>query len=179
MGKKEKRLVESVLFSATQPVSINKIKESTGISRKKVKETIDDLVEEYNVKRKDDISMEVVKAGDKYIMQLKEEYSPETTTVSDPEIDESLLKTLSLIALHQPIKQSNLRRMVGTKAYDHVDELVSKRLVYARKYRNTEMLTTTKRFPEYFGIDSTKPKEIRNFLMEKVVNKMQGNNKEE
>jgi len=33
----------------------------------------------------------------------------------------------------------------------------------------TETLTTTRLFPEYFGIDSTKPEEIREFLAKKVI----------
>ena len=32
-----------------------------------------------------------------------------------------------------------------------------------------EMLTTTKLFPEYFGIDSTNPEEIKDFLVKKVA----------
>ena len=43
MGKKERRIVESVLFSASKPVSIKDIKESTGFSNKIVKDTIIDL----------------------------------------------------------------------------------------------------------------------------------------
>ena len=38
MGKKEKRLVESVLFSASKPVSISSIREATGFSPKKIGE---------------------------------------------------------------------------------------------------------------------------------------------
>ena len=40
MGKKEKRIVESVLFSASQPVRIKDIRESTGFSIKIVKDTL-------------------------------------------------------------------------------------------------------------------------------------------
>ncbi len=172
MGVKDKRLVESVLFSATKPVSINEIKDATGLGRTKIKKTIDDLIKNYNIERKNDTSMEIVKAGNKYIMQLKEKFTEKTIKISDPEIDTNLLKTLTLIAFHQPIKQSNLRRMIGQKAYDHVDELSRMKLIYAKPYRNTEILTTTKKFPEYFGIDSTKPEEIREFLMKKVADKV-------
>jgi segregation and condensation protein B len=79
------------------------------------------------------------------------------------------LKTLALIAFHQPVKQSNLRRMIGPKVYDHVDELSAMKLINAKKHGTTEMLTTTKLFPEYFGIDTTKPEEIREFLAKKVI----------
>jgi len=169
MSAKEKRLVESVLFSAGKPVSINEIKEATGLSYNIVKKTIQELIQDYNVTRKNETSMEIVKAGEKYTMQVKKQFIDQSMMVAKPEIKPELLKTLTLIAFHQPIKQSNLRRMFGTKIYDHVDELVSLKLVHSRKHGTTEMLTTTKFFPEYFGIESTDPKEIRNFLMRKVA----------
>ena len=172
MGVKDKRLVESVLFSANKPVSINEIKNATDLSRNNIKKTIDELIEDYNVKRKNETSIKVVKAGDKYTMQIKNKYKDSSTMITDPEIDSNLLKTLTLIAFHQPIKQSNLRRMIGEKAYDHVEELAKLKLVYRQKHRNTLMLTTTKKFPEYFGIDSTKPEEIRDFLMKKAADKI-------
>jgi len=171
MDIKESRLVESVLFSASKPVSINEIMESTGLSRKKVTQTLENLIEDYNVKRKNETSMEVIKAGEKYAMQVKEKYANQTIMVANPEIDNYLLKTLTLIAFHQPLKQSNLRRMIGTKAYEHVDQLSDMKLINTKKHGTTEMLTTTKRFPEYFGIESTKPEEIRDFLMKKIRDK--------
>ena len=169
MGIKEKRLVESVLFSASKPVSINEIKEATDLPPKKIKDTLETLIEDYNVERKNDTSMEIVKAGNKYAMQVKKKYIDQSVMIAKPEIQSNLLKTLALIAFHQPIKQSNLRRMVGPKIYDHVDELVSMKLVYSKKHGSTELLTITKLFPEYFGIDSTKPAEIRDFLAKKVI----------
>jgi segregation and condensation protein B len=169
MVEKEKRLIESVLFSAGKPISINEIKDTTNLSTKKIKETIDELINDYNVERKNETSMEVVRAGDKYAMQVKKKYSEQSFMVSKPEIENNLLKTLTLIAFHQPLKQSNLRRMIGQKAYDHVDELSDLKLIHSRKHGSTEMLTTTKLFPEYFGIDSTNPEDIKDFLIKKVA----------
>ena len=169
MGKKEKRIIESVLFSASQPVSIKNIKESTGFSTKIIKSTLKELIDDYSINRKNDTSMEIVKAGEKYIMQLKNDYVDKSIMLSKPEIKDDLLKTLSLIAFHQPIKQSNLRRLAGQKIYDHVDDLVSMKIVHTKKHGSTEMLTTTKLFPEYFGIESTKPDEIRDYLAKKVI----------
>ncbi len=170
MGVKEKRLVESVLFSASKPVSVNEIKEATSLSRNQIKTTLEELIQDYNVTRKNETSMEVIKAGDKFIMQVKKQYAEQSVMISKPEIESNLLKTLTLIAFHQPVKQSNLRRMIGPKAYDHVDELVGHKLIHTKKHGATEMLTTTKLFPEYFGINSTNPNEIKTFLMKKVAN---------
>jgi len=177
MGVKEERLVESVLFSASTPVSIEEIKEATGLSKKKVDEALTQLIKLYNVERNKETSIEVVKAGNKYAMQVKKKFFDQSVMVSKPEIQSHHLKTLALIAFHQPVKQSNLRRMAGPKIYDHVDELSADhvdelsamKLVNAKKHGSTEMLTTTKLFPEYFGIDSTNPEEIREFLAKKVI----------
>ena len=172
MGVKEKRLVESVLFSASKPVSISEINQATNLSRNQIKSTINELIEDYNVTRKNETSMEVIKAGDKYTMQVKKQYVDMSIFISKPEIESKLLKTLTLIAFHQPVKQSNLRRMIGEKVYEHVDELVKLKLVHTKKHGSTEMLTTTKLFPEYFGIESTDPEEIKTVLMKNISNKV-------
>ena len=172
MSVKEKRLVESVLFSASKPISINEIKEATSLTPNKIKKTLVELIEDYNVTRKDETSMEVIKAGDKFAMQVKKQFTDQSVMIARPEIESNLLKTLTLIAFHQPLKQSNLRRMIGTKAYEHVDELASKKLIHTKKHGSTEMLTTTKLFPEYFGIETTNPEEIREILMKKVAEKV-------
>lgn len=169
MVVREDRLVESVLFSASKPIGINEIKDATNLSKKKVINAIENLIQTYNIERKNETSIEVIKAGDKYAMQVKKKFVDKSIMIAKPEIQSHLLKTLTLIAFHQPIKQSNLRRLIGVRVYDHVDELVDLKLVNSKQHGSTEMLTTTKLFPEYFGINSTKPEEIRDFLAKKVV----------
>ena len=168
MSVKEKRLVESVLFSASKPISVNEIKDATGLSPNKIKKTLEELIEDYNVTRKNETSMEIIRAGDKFTMQVKNEFTDQSVMVAKPEIEDNLLKTLTLIAFHQPLKQSNLRRMIGIKAYEHVDELAARKLIHTKQHGSTEMLTTTQRFPEYFGIETTDPQKIRDILMKKV-----------
>lgn len=169
MGVKEERLVESVLFSASTPVSIDEIKQATGLSKQKIEEAINNLISLYNVERKKETSIEVVKAGNKYAMQVKKKFFEQSVMVAKPEIQNHHLKTLALIAFHQPVKQSDLRRMAGPKIYDHVDELNSMKLIHTKKHGSTEMLTTTKFFPEYFGIETTEPEKIREYLAKKVI----------
>jgi len=168
MGVREERLVESILFSASNPVSIDEIKVATGLSKRDVEDALNQLIELYNVERKKDTSIEVIKAGNKYTMQVKKKFFDQSVMASKPEIQSHHLKTLSLIAYHQPIKQSNLRRIAGPKIYDHVDELSAMNLIHAKKHGSTELLTTSKLFPEYFGIDSTNTDDIREFLAKKV-----------
>jgi segregation and condensation protein B len=169
MGVKEDRVVESVLFSAGKPLSVEEIQQATGLSPKHVLEAIEHLEQSYNVDRKQETSIEVVKAGNKFAMQVKKSYADQSIMVARPEITSDLLKTLALIAFHQPVKQSNLRHMIGERIYGDVDRLVGLHLVHSAPNGSTELLTTTRLFPEYFGIDSTKPEEIREFLAKKVI----------
>lgn len=165
--KDDKKLVESVLFSAGHPVSCKEIREATGLSSPNVQGIINQLMNEYATER--DTAMEIVKAGEKYVMQVKAAFTESSDFISEPELDADLLKTLSLIAFHQPIKQSNLRRLAGEKIYEQVDRLQQMKLIHTKKHRQTEMITLTKLFPEYFGLDVTKPDEIRTFLMGKLT----------
>jgi segregation and condensation protein B len=169
MSVKEDRLVESVLFSAGKPLSIEEIQETTGLPPKHVTEAITHLMESYNIDRKDKTSIEIVKAGNKFTMQVKKTFTDPSMMVAKPEIKNDLLKTLALIAFHQPVKQSNLRHMIGERIYADVDQLISLHLVHSAPHGSTEVLTTTRLFPEYFGLDSTKPEEIREFLAKKVI----------
>jgi len=166
VAKDERQLVETALFSAGRAISVNEIKNITGLSEKKILKAIEDLKEEYNKNEKR--AIEIVKAGRKYAMQLKTNYVEHARTIAKPEIPTDVLKTLALIAYHQPIKQSNLRRMLGQKIYEHVDTLVEKKLVSSKKHGTTEILTTSSFFPEYFGIDKTNPDEIKKFLANKI-----------
>ncbi len=169
MSVKEDRLVESVLFSAGKPLSVEEIQETTGLPPKHVAEAIQHLMQSYNIDRKDATSIEIVKAGNKFTMQVKKTFTDSSMMVAKPEIKNDLLKTLALIAFHQPVKQSNLRHMIGERIYADVDQLISLHLIHSAPHGSTELLTTTRLFPEYFGIDSTKPEEIREFLAQKVI----------
>jgi segregation and condensation protein B len=169
MSVKEDRVVESLLFSAGKPLSVEEIQETTGLPPKHVTDAIDHLMQSYNIERKDDTSLEIVKAGNKFIMQVKKTFTDKSMMVAKPEIRTDLLKTLALIAFHQPVKQSNLRHMIGERIYGDVDQLMNMHLVHSEPHGATEVLTTTRLFPEYFGIDSTKPEEIREFLAKKVI----------
>ena len=169
MSVKEDRLVESLLFSAGKPLSTEEIQETTGLSPTHVHEAIEHLMQSYNTDRKNDTSLEIVKAGNKFIMQVKKTFTDQSMMVAKPEIKTDLLKTLALIAFHQPVKQSNLKHMIGERIYADVDHLVSMHLIHTVPHGATEILTTTRLFPEYFGIDSTKPEEIREFLAKKVI----------
>jgi chromosome segregation and condensation protein ScpB len=68
--------------------------------------------------------------------------------------------------------QSNLQKMVGGKAYEHVKELKDRNLILTRPRGNSLELSTSKSFPDYFGIDATNREEIKRWFQEQIQNQL-------
>lgn len=64
------------------------------------------------------------------------------------------LRTLSVIALKEPIRQTDLKELRGSTAYEHVQELVEKGLISKTRDKNGRSfnLKTTPKFKEYFKL---------------------------
>ena len=163
--------MEAALFSAGRPVSVEEIGEATGLDPETIRNTLKKLIRS---SRNRDTSLEVVKAGAKYAMQLKKELVPAAAKLAQMDIPKRLLKTLALIAYHQPLKQSELLEMVGQKVYDHVKELHRLGLILESPQGQTKILTTSSRFPEYFGIKTTKREQIKKWMADSMGIKVDG-----
>lgn len=159
------RVVEAALFSAGKPILVDEIVGNTHLPKREVVDALKRLVAEYDAR---DSSLEVARAGEKWAMQVRAKYAPAAQRLAPMEIPVKLLKTLALIAYHQPMMQSALVDMVGAKAYDHVHELAERGLVKRRVHERSFLLVTSELFPEYFGIPASNRDEIKVFLANKL-----------
>jgi segregation and condensation protein B len=139
--------------------------EATKIPVKRVTAALKTLAKEYV---ESDSSLEVAPAGKKWAMQLKTRYAERARKLARMEVPAKVLKTLALIAFHQPIKQSELKDMVGSVVYDHVHDLHERGMVTARQEGVTKILKTTDSFLEYFGVDAQDRDGIRTLLAKRV-----------
>jgi segregation and condensation protein B len=162
---KSERVVEAALFSAGRPLKVSEIEHATGISSETIRKALKKLISEYTGK---DTAIEITKVSGKYVMQLKGSYSSPAEMLAKTKVPKKYLKTASLIAYHQPIKQSDLIEMVGSKGYEHVKALYGLGLVSLKPYGATKKIRTTKKFLEYFGIDAKNPHEIKKLLAQKI-----------
>lgn len=158
-------LIEAILFSAGRAVGIDELANLTAMPEEVIRAHLEKLISNYAEK---DCGLEISKAGEKYAMQVKAEYAENVVNIAPKEIPEHLLRTLALIAYHQPVKQVEMQKLIGSKIYDHVKELEELGMIRAREDGRTKILTTTKLFPEYFGIGTTSREEIKKVLGEKV-----------
>ncbi len=102
--------------------------------------------------------------GDKYVMQVKQEYSGRVIHLMPrPDLRTGELKTLALIAYLQPIEQSKVVKLRGgSQAYEHVRKLLEMGgLIYAEPYERTKLLGTTPKFAELYGFPENDPNIIK------------------
>jgi segregation and condensation protein B len=154
------RVVEAVLFSSSSPVKVAEVADKAQLSQDVVRRALRKLIEEYGAK---DCSIEVVKTGMKYSMQLRKEYVQYSSSYAVQELDPGVVKTAAIIAYNQPILQSDLAKKRGANVYDDIRALRHLGLVTGKKTGQTLLLTTTKKFSEYFGI-STRKEDIKEWM---------------
>ncbi|WP_455392467.1 SMC-Scp complex subunit ScpB [[Eubacterium] cellulosolvens] len=162
---KPELLIEASLFSAGRPLSVEELAEGLELSRDIVSKNIKKLMNYYS---SNDSALEIIKAGTKYSMQVRSQLSDYVRSFAQMEIPNKVLKTAALIGYHQPIKQSELQEMYGSKVYDHVKVLNELGLIKKRHHGRTIVLTTTQQFSEYFGIDTTNRDKVKEWLIKKV-----------
>ncbi len=161
----ERGLVEAALFSAGKPIDAEEISKSTQIPADRVGALLKSLRKAYETMGS---AMEVAQIGKKWVFQIREDYTEKARYFAPPELPPDFIKTAALIAYHQPIRQSDLSDMIGEKVYEHVKMLKSLGLVTAKPQGRTLSLSTSRHFPEFFGIKATARKDIKRLMAERA-----------
>jgi segregation and condensation protein B len=149
----KKALIEAALYAAGRPLSIEdleRVSKAGGIPE--TESLLGELVEEYQGRSS---SLEIVQVSKgRYVLQLKPEYSTKVARLSpDGLLSLGTLKTLALVALRQPIRQSEVIEIRGGHSYEHIHRLEQLGFVKKQPSGKSVTLTTTKMFSEYFGFD--------------------------
>lgn len=149
---KTEQLIEAALFVSTDPVSLEELCRVSGATVDEARRAAEALLESYNSKES---ALEIRRIGDSaYIMQAKDAYSTSLIDLVTPAVGEEVLKTLSWIALKQPITQAEVVKARGYRTYAHVKELLLKEFIFAEPMGRTKLLTTSPKFADYFSLPS-------------------------
>ena len=162
---KERPLVEAALYSAGRALTIDELARTTRLEPEAIKPALHALAGDYT---KRESAIEVAQIGTKWTMQIRSDYSERARAFAPPEIDRDLLKTAALIAYHQPLLQSDLFDMIGSKVYEHTKGLEDLGLINRKPSGRSLALTTTRYFAEFFGLKSTDREGIRRLMAEKA-----------
>jgi len=162
-----RKTIEAALFVAGRPLDLLTLSSVSRLrSQNKTRKAARALASQY---QRNDGAVEVVELPDeRFVMRIKREYSENVRRISvKPLVTRGALKTLTLIGLKQPLTQSQLVKMRGPQAYDHVKELMRDGLVKGVKVGRTLLLSTTTIFSDMFNL-SRETSAIKRQLQEMI-----------
>ena len=141
--------VEATLFVTARAMKPSEIAELLGVDEDSVQEALLELMFDYSSR---ETALEI-DDEDGYIIQVRQEHLDIVEKLCPIDLTSAVLKTLTVIALKEPIRQSALKEL-RSNAYEHVAELVEKGLVAKTRDRNGRSfnLKTTPKFAEYFKL---------------------------
>lgn len=145
-----KSKIEAVLFTTAKSLSAKEIAEVLETDPATTEEALLELIMDYSSRGG---ALEI-DDEDGYILQVKMEHMDIVEKLCPVELKPAVLRTLTVIALKEPIRQSYLKELRGSTAYEHVPELVEKGLISKIKDKNGRSfnLKTTPKFNEYFKL---------------------------
>ena len=145
-------LLEAGLYVAGRPLDLKTLGSVMGIrSKKRVMLLAKALVENYKNR---DTALEVLALeGERFVMQLKAEYTVKVRKLATkPLLSSGPLKTLSYIAFRQPVPQPQVINVRGHHAYGHLRQLEDMELIVREGIGRKKMIRTTEFFADFFGL---------------------------
>ena len=145
--------LESALYSAGRPLTVEELIKASGTeSRQKTLAVLDSIIKKMKSAFK---AIEIVNLPDgSYVFQIKPEYSSSVRRyASKPLLSRATQKTLSYIALEQPISSKQLLEVRGSGVYTHLKELRQLNFIEHQAVGRLRIYSTTEKFQKYFGIE--------------------------
>ncbi len=153
--------IEALIFVSGDPVPLKRLADLLEIPGKEVREAVDALSERYI---QNSSALQIVEVAGGFQLRTRPTYSlyinrflerKRKTSLSGP-----ALETLAIIAYKQPITRAEIEAIRGVGIDGVLKSLMDKRLVKVAGVKEVpgrpNLYGTTKRFLEYFGINSLK-----------------------
>ncbi len=149
--------VEAVIFAVGKEISTERIASLCSLEIKEVDQIMNQLMKQYS---DSDNSLKVVQRENGWKLTVKDEYIPLVSSiVSSTELDRPLMDTLAVIAWKYPIIQSEIIKLRGSGAYEHMRSLEEQGFVAKERFGRTYKVKLTQKFFEYFDLPSEEAKE--------------------
>ena len=165
LDSRDKKILEAALFATGRALSTAELAELVDLSSGDVSSIIQTLMEEYKTR---DTALEIIRIKDKYMMQIRQEYAERVERIAPKELSTPVLRTLSVIAYHQPITQSDVVDIRGNTAYSHISEMEERGLIVSTKKGRTKIIRTTDAFLEYFELSTNVKDSIKKRFEAKI-----------
>ncbi|MEM7821443.1 MAG: SMC-Scp complex subunit ScpB [Candidatus Aenigmatarchaeota archaeon] len=159
----KRALIEAALFVSDKPLGIERLSDISGINEEEIKSILLQIKQDLS---KEERGIELVETSEGYEFRVKAEYREKVAKLAPlADIGNGMMRTLAIVAVKQPIKQSTIVKYQGNKTYGYVRALEEKGLIKTEKHGRTKIITTTQGFERYFGKSSEEIKK----MLEKIA----------
>jgi segregation and condensation protein B len=171
-----KKQVEAILFAVGKAITTKRISSLTSLSEKEVEEQMQILLKEYSTRE----TLHIVNRDNTWKLTVRDEFIPLVSSiVSSTELDRPLMETLAVIAWRYPVVQSEIVKLRGPSAYDHMRSLIEQGFVAKERFGRTYKVKLTKKFFGYFDLPSEEAKQaFLNKVPKEVLDEAENVNKE-
>ena len=149
----DRALIEAALFLSPQPLTRRGLAKILGEVQVAY---IDRLLAELNREYDDpihglELHVEEGRAG----FRVKRPFIDRVSHLApQQDIPRPILRSLAVIAYNHPMRQSDLVKVRGNKAYAHVQELLARNLIRAEESGRTLLIHVTKEFLRHFDLST-------------------------
>ena len=124
-------VLEAILFGAGRSMSLEELSEMLGEPKGVIHVGLSNLRK--SIDQREGGAIQLSDVSGRWILEVKPELSSFLPETFRADIPQRLLPAAALIAYHQPMQQSQLKDMLGQKAYDHVRDLANLGLIDRRR----------------------------------------------
>lgn len=154
-----KQLIEAIIFTAEQPVSLERIIKAVQVEypnqKNIIKKTIEELQQDYS-----DRGVELIETKKGFRFQSKREYAAVLQQLhrqERPKFSKAFLETLALIAFRQPITRAEIEEIRGVSVNTQfLQTMLDRDWIEISGYKNVPgkpvLYVTTDDFLSYFGV---------------------------
>ncbi|MBS3152799.1 SMC-Scp complex subunit ScpB [Candidatus Woesearchaeota archaeon] len=149
--QEDKNKVETVLFTIGRFIELEELGKLCGMgSIGYLKDVLQELKKDYDVRSS---ALEIVEQGERWKLNIKRNYLYLTENLlTDSELDRPTQETLAIIAYKNPVSQSEIIKIRGNGAYDHVKLLKEFGFIVSEPMGRTRILKLTTKFYDYFDV---------------------------
>ena len=164
---KPNSIIEALLFSSPEPLSVSTIKHITQFSKKEINLALTSLEKFYKEQNR---SFELVQQATGYQLVTKKDFAQwinKNKHIKKVQLTQSALETLAIIAYHQPISKQSINKIRRVDSIGTIKSLLQKKLIKitgrSESLGKALIYSTSTKFLELLNLnkisDLPKPKE--------------------
>jgi segregation and condensation protein B len=151
-------IIESLIFSSSEPISHKTLADIVGINEHTVKQMLTDLIEEHISTNS---GLQIIEVANGYQFVTHPECAPYVEklqkTPRNVGLSQAAIETLAIVAYKQPITKAEIEALRGVSIESALNTLVDKNLVEEGGRKDAPgrpiLYRTTHQFLKYFGLN--------------------------